>query len=89
MHKFINNTWLKNVNNLRNTVSKTIVQPSTIQPLTLHKQPTNWSQTQLNKLFTAPLSTKLFTAQKHIFYLLNKSFTFNPPCLLLRLINEI
>jgi len=89
MLRFINNTWLKNVNNLRNTVSKTIVQTSTIQPLTLYKQPTNWSQAQFNNLSTTPLSTKLFTAQKHIFYLLNKSFTSNPPCLLLRLINEI
>lgn len=80
--------WSKNVNNLGNISGVSCGRSSTRTLTSLYMQITKGVQTRFNKLNLPHYSTTLDTYQTSKYNLLNKSFTYFPHNLLMRLINE-
>ena len=79
---------VKNVYYLPINYSKNSVSISTTNLINIYLF-TNWVQKLTNKLFTLPFTSTLSTTNNSNLSLLNKSFTYFPQSLLLRLRNEI
>ena len=81
MRNIIFKAWVKYVNNLRILVSITSGHTSTEKSFLLQKQ--------FNKLTSPHFSSIIFTHANYKINPLNKTFTYNPQHLLLKLIKEI
>jgi len=88
VRRMVNNSWVKNVNNLRKISSKSGVYISTKQYIS--EQINNLIRVQSWFIqYNIPLySTTLYTHMNNKINLLNKSFTYYPQSLLMRLVNE-
>jgi len=88
VRRMVNSSWVKNVNNLRTIGSISSVDSSTAKLLTLITGIITCSKVILNKLNLLYFYTMLYTHILEQITLLNKSFTYFPQSLLMRLLKE-
>jgi len=89
IRRMVGSCWVKNVNNLGYISGISCGRSSTKTPTSLYIQITKGVQTRFNKLSLPHYSTVVNTRLTSKLNLLNKSFTYFPHSLLMRLINNI